>query len=250
MTERESLISRVRTFLLEPDIFFRQLADKPARYRGPLLIALISGLCSVVSTWLVMSWMTSPFVEGYAGTAPEAGFLSSLLGFMTLLASASAVFTPFVIIIVAGLGFYILAGFVSKGGSLSHALTAAGWGMVPLAIYEVMRIPLLLAYLPSMSITISPEFFTILKNSSSTASLDKEAMAHMITYNQVFYSYTMTDACLHVLAFLCCAWFWIPAVRNTCAVGHRQAVMIVLVPLLLYLALSFGPTLISGGHGR
>lgn len=105
------------------------------------------------------------------------------------------------------------------------------------------------AYLPSMSITISPEFFTILKNSSSTASLDKEAMAHMITYNQVFYSYTMTDACLHVLAFLCCAWFWIPAVRNTCAVGHRHAVMIVLVPLLLYLVLSFGPTLISGGHG-
>jgi len=44
MTERESLISRVRTFLLEPDMFFRQLADTPARYRGPLLIALISGL--------------------------------------------------------------------------------------------------------------------------------------------------------------------------------------------------------------
>jgi len=249
MTGREPLTSRVRTFLLEPDMFFRQLADTPARYRGPLLIALISGVCSVISTWLVMSWMTSPFVEGYAGTAPEAGLLSSLFWFITLVASASALFTPFVIIIVAGLGFYILAGFVSKGGSLSHALTAAGWGMIPLAIYEAVRIPLVLVFLPSMSITISPEFFTTLKNSSSMASVDKGAMAHMITYNQVFYSYTMTDACLHVLAFLCCAWFWIPAVRNTCAVGHRQAVMIVLVPLLLYLALSFCPTLISGGHG-
>ena len=51
------------------------------------------------------------------------------------------------------------------------------------------------------------------------------------------------------LAWLCCAWFWIPAVHNTCNVSNRDATMIVLIPLLLYLAASFGTVFITGGHG-
>lgn len=249
MTDQESLPQRIRTFLLEPDIFFRQLAEKPVQYRWPLAIALVSGVFAAIATWLMMSWMTSFFIAGFAGTGPGAGIYSSIFGIIAIIASVSQIVSFFAILIVAGVGFYFLAGFVSKGGSLSHSFTAAGWGMVPLVVYEALRIPLSLALLPSMSVTVSPEFFTLLKNSSSSSHIDSATMAHMITANQMYYTYTMADAGLHVLAFLCCAWFWIPAVQNTCNVSHWHATMIVLIPLLLYLALSFVPIFISGGHG-
>lgn len=118
--------------------------------------------------------------------------------------------------------------------------------MVPLAIYEAVRIPLFLAYVPSMSITVSPDLFTLYKSSPFAFSSGSAALAGMVTYNQVFYFVAVVNAILHVLAYLTCAWFWIPAVRNTCVVEYRHAVVIVLVPLLVFLALSFGSGLISG----
>lgn len=249
MTDQESLSQRIRTFLVEPDIFFRQLAEKPVQYRWPLAIALISGIFSAVSTWLMMSWMFSSVISGLAGAGPESGVISSLYGIVIVFSSAFAIFHPFIILIIAGLGFYFLAGFVSKGGSISHAITAAGWGMIPLAIYNALQIPLFLAFRPGMSLTILPEFFTMMNNSTSAGSMDKAVMAQMVTFSPSFYSYTLAMAGLHVLAWLCCAWFWIPAVQNTCNVSHRHATMIVLIPLLLYLAASFGTLFIAGGHG-
>jgi len=193
--------------------------------------------------------MFSFFMSGFAGAKPEAGLTSSLFGIIIIMASVFTIFTPFIILIIAGFGFYLLAGFFSKGGSLSHTITAAGWGMIPLAVYEALQIPIFLAFLPAMSLTISPEFFILMNNSSSAGSLDKEAMAHMVTFSQSYYTFTMALAVLHILAWLCCAWFWIPAVRNSCNVSHRHAVMIVLIPMILFLAVSFGPVLITGGHG-
>ena len=249
MTDQESLTERIRTFLLDPDTFFRQLAEKPARYRWPLSIAGIAGICTAVSSWLLLNLMTSFFTAGYAAAGPSAGLFSSLFTVIVLVTSALEVFTPFITLLIAGVTFFILASFISKGGSLTHAITATGWGMVPLAVYEAVKIPLLLAYLPSMSITATPEFFTLLSNSSSAAPVDKEAMMQMVTFSSSFYTYTMVAGCLHVVAYLCCAWFWIPGVKNTCAVSHRHAAMIVLIPLVLYLAIALGPALISGGHG-
>jgi len=174
------------------------------------------------------------------------GFVSAVAGFTVIFASLCALAGPIVILVGAAAGFYILAGFVSKTGSFSHVLSAVGWGMVPLAIYEAVRIPLILAYLPGMSLTVSPEFFTLYKSSPFAFSSGSAALADLFTYNQVFYSVAFANVVLHILAYLACAWFWVPAVRQTCAVGHRHALMIVLVPLLLFLALSFGAGLISG----
>jgi hypothetical protein len=244
MTGEESPGTRIRTFFLEPDIFFTNLAGQQPRYRWPLAIALVAGLCAAVATWLEMSWLSSFYTAACAGANQSVGACPSFLGIIVPISSVSAVFTPFVTLIVAGSGFYLLAGFVSKNGSLSHALTATGWGMVPVAVYEAVRIPLYLAFRPAMSVTVSPEFFTLLNNSSSASSMDNAAIAHMITPNQMYNTYALADAGLHVLAYLCCAWFWIPAIRNTCVVGYRQAVLIVLVPLLLFLAFSAGPVLV------
>ena len=244
MTDEESLPARVRTFLLEPDIFFRQLAEKPAQYRWPLAIVLVAGFWYAIGSWLEMSWFSSFFLAAYSGAGQSAEFYSSIFWIMVIISSIVGAFILLVTPLVIGLGFYLLAGFVSKGGSLSHAITATGWGMVPLVVYQAVRIPLFLAFLPAMSVTVSPEFFTLLKNSSSASSMDSATMAQMITPNQMYLTHALADNGLHVLACLCCAWFWIPAVRNSCKVSYRHAVLIVLVPLLLFLAFSAGPVLV------
>jgi hypothetical protein len=99
-----------------------------------------------------------------------------------------------------------------------------------------------------MSVTVSPEFFTIMNNSTPPSTMDSEAMTHMVTWSQSFYTFGIINTGFHILAFLCCAWLWIPAVRNTCAVEERHAALIVLIPLLLYLAVSFGPALVTSDY--
>jgi hypothetical protein len=247
MTDENSFSARVRTFFIEPDTFFRDLAVQPPRYRWPLCIVLVAGIFSAVSAYLTMSWMFPFFSAGYSSMEAYP-FISAFFGFILLFASALAVFGPLFAAIIAGFVFYILAGFVSKGGSLVHTITAMGWGIFPLAVYELVQIPLFLAYRSAMTVSISPEFFALMNNSTSAPSMDRETMMQMFTFSQPFYTYTMLNAGLHVAAWLCCAWFWIPAVRNTCAVERRQAALIVLVPLLVFLAVSYGPVLLSGGH--
>jgi hypothetical protein len=249
MTRNESGPAWLKKFITDPDAFFCTLAGQPPHYRGPLVIVFTAGILSAISTWLVMSWMFSSVSEGFSGLGPEYRFMSSFFGILIIFASACAVFGALVTAIVAGFVFYILAGFITKGGSLVHTITAAAWGMVPLAFYEMLQIPLFLAFRPGMSVTISRDFFTMMGNSTSASTVDKEAMMNMITFSQTFYSYAMVNAGLHLLAWLCCAWFWIPAVRNTCGVEQRQAALIVLIPLLVYLAVTTGPVLMSGGHG-
>jgi hypothetical protein len=247
-TDDESGSARLRTYLFEPETFFRNLTGQPPRYRGPLVIVLVAGIITAISTWITMSWLFSSFLPGLSGMGPEYGFMSILFGIMVAFAAVCAIFGPLAIAIVAGLVFYILAGFFSKGGSLLHTITYAAWGIVPLAVYDLLQIPLFLSLQPGMSITVSPEFYTMIKNSTSASGMDKEVMMHMIIFNQPFYTYAMVSAGLHILAWLCCAWFWIPAVRASCGLEQRQAALIVLVPLLVYLAVTFIPILVTGGH--
>jgi hypothetical protein len=241
--------ARLRTFLFEPETFFRNLTGQSPQYRGPFVIVLVTGIISAISTWLTMSWMFSSFSSGLTGTGPEYGFMSSFFGIMVAFVSVCAIFGPLMIAIVAGLVFYFLAGFFAKGGSLGHTITSAAWGIVPLAVSDLLQIPLFISFRPGMSIAISPEFFSVMKNSTSASGMDKQAMMHMITFNQPFYTYTVLNAGLHILGFLSCAWFWIPAVRASCGVEQRQATGIVLVPLLLYLAFTFVPVIVTGGNG-
>jgi len=249
MTTGDSLPARICRFVTDPDTFFQQLAASPARFHWPLVIVLAAGLCSAITTWLIAGWMMPAFALASSAAGHPDGFISAVTGFTVIFAPLCALAGPVVILVGAAANFYILAGFVSKTGSFSHVLSAVGWGMVPLAIYEAVRIPLLLAYLPGMSLTVSPELFMLSRSSPFAFSSGSAALAGMFTYNQVFYTVAAANAILHVLAYLACAWFWVPAVRHTCAVGHRHALLIVLVPLLLFLALSFGPSLVSGTHG-
>lgn len=246
MTDGDSLSGRIRQFVAEPDMFFQQLAASPVKYRWPLAIVLAAGLCSGITTWLIAGWMMPAFVTAYSAAGNSDGFFSTLNSITIMFATLCAVAGPFVILTGAAAGFYILAGFVSRTGSFPHMISAIGWGMVPLAIYEAVRIPLLLAYLPGMSLTVSSDLFTLYKSSPFAFSSGSAALADMFTYNQVFYSVAVANAILHVLAYFACAWFWVPAVRHTCAVKYRHAVVIVLIPLLLFLVLSFGSGLISG----
>ena len=249
MTTGDSLPARICRFVTDPDTFFQQLTASPAWFRWPLVIVLAAGLCSAITTWLITGWMMPAFATAYSASGHSDGFVSVMTGFTVIFASLCALAGPVVILVGAAAGFYLLAGFVSKTGSFSHVLSAVGWGMVPLAIYEAVRIPLLLAYLPGMSLTVSPELFTLYKGSPFAFSSGNAALAGMFTYNEVFSSVAVANAFLHVLAYLACAWFWVPAIRHTCAVSNRHALLIVLVPLLLFLALSFGPSLVSSTHG-
>jgi len=248
MSDDPSVMARFRTFFLEPDTFFRDLAAQPPRYRWPMLIVLLAGIFSAIAAWLEANWMSSIFRPEYFGVDQSWAFYPVILFLTVSLILVSMVVASFFIPIVAGLVFYLLAGFVSKSGSLAHTFTATCWGMIPLAVYEAVQIPLFFMFLPFMDITVSPEFIPIMNKSMSGSGLDNAMLTHMIIPNRMFIAHALVNNGLHVVAYLCCAWFWIPAVRNTCGISHRQAIGIVLVPLILFLMFSAGPVFIRNIH--
>lgn len=236
-----------RDLVLRPGEFFRQLTREPAGFTIPALIVLTAGILSAVFTYLMMSWMTGFFVTGYAASTPDPGEYASLFGFMVLMASTFAILGPFFTWAVAGIIFYLVSSLFSRTGSISHTLAATGWGMIPLAVYHAITLPLFLLFQKAITITISPEFFTALTNSTSAGSLDQGEMARMIVYNQPFRDYMVIDTTLNAVALLCCAWFWIHALQHTRSLDRRHAAITVLVPVLIYLAATIGMKMLRGG---
>jgi hypothetical protein len=188
--------------------------------------------------------MSSVFRPEYFGVDQSWEFYPVVLFAIVSMIMVSMVVNYFLVPIVAGLVFSLLAGFVSKTGSFIHTFTAVCWGMMPLAVYEAVQIPLFFAFVPFMDIAVSPEFIPVMNKSMSGSALDSAMMTHMITPNPMYIVHALVNNGLHVLAYLCCAWFWIPAVRNTCGISQRQAHAIVLVPLVLFLVFSAGPVFI------
>ena len=244
MADKEFLMTRLRTFFLDPDTFFRELAAQPPRYRWPLLIVLVAGIFSAIASLLQVYWLSSIIRPEYFGVDQSWELYPFVLFTMISMIAVSMVISYFLVPVVAGLIFYILAGFIAKTGSVVHTFTAVCWGMVPLAVYEFVQIPLFFLFLPFMDIAVSPEFIPIMNKSMSGSALDNAMRTHMIIPNHMYVTHALVNNGLHVLAYLCCAWFWIPAVRNTCSVSHRQALAIVLVPLLLFLTFSAAPVFI------
>ena len=116
MTDQESLPQRIRTFLLEPDIFFRQLAEKPVQYRWPLAIALITGivLCRRNMAYDELDVLICLFPDS-AGAGPESGVISSIYGMIIVFTSAFAIFHPFIILIISRSGILFPGRFCFKG---------------------------------------------------------------------------------------------------------------------------------------
>jgi hypothetical protein len=251
MADEEFLKTRIHTFVLDPDTFFHELAAQPPRYRWPLLIVLVAGIFYAVSACLLTGWIYSLIPVEFSHAIPSYHISppGSVIGTDNV-SFALLVSVPFLMTIFASVVFYFHAAlFTSKRGGLLSLLAAVGWGMVPLAVYYLLQIPVFLAFRPGISVTILSDYNTVINTSASLPFAEKQAVAQMLVFSESYYLFIMVLLIMHILAWLCCAWFWIPAVRNTCNVEKRQAAFIVLVPLLIYLVYTFGPILIAAGHG-
>ena len=240
----------LRDLFLRPGEFFYQLASSPADFRFPVLIILVTGILSAISTYLIMSFFSAAFVADYLGSGQAAaappGLVEGIFGAIVVIASAVAVLGPFVTWAVAGVGFWLIAGLFSRTGGLYHTLTAVGWGMIPLAVYQALLTPLFLAYRGGISLTASPEFFAYFSNASAAPAMDQARMAQLITHNQQFTEFTTISSILYAAAVLACAYFWFHALMKTRNLDRRQAAITVWVPVLVYLGVALVLRLTSG----
>jgi len=239
----------VRDLFLRPAEFFRALAAEPRGYIVPLAIAAITGVFQALNSYLVLSWLSAIYLDLYArspGTAHvPASMMATITGIGITVISVVNFFVPFFILVVAAIAFWFIAGIWNRApGTLGSMIAAAGWGMVPLAVYEALLIPLFLSLKNAMAITASPAFFNTTINATNHAEIAK-----MISVNPPFALFVTTSAVLEVAAFLCCAWFWVHAVRGVLGLDTKKAALAVLVPVLVYLAVTVGPRLFGQATG-
>ncbi|HVP96940.1 YIP1 family protein [Methanoregula sp.] len=239
----------VRDLFFRPTEFFRALAAEPPGYIVPVAIAAITGILQAVYGYLTLSWLSTIYLNLYAQTPNAARVPASMMATITgigiTVISVVSFFMPFFVLVVAALTFWFIAGIWNRApGTLGRMMTAVGWGMFPLAVYEAFLLPLFLSLKNAMAITASPAFFNTTINTTNHAEIEK-----MISYNQPFTLFVTTGAVLEVAAFLCCAWFWFHAVRGIFSLDTKKAAVAVLVPVLVYLAVTVGPRLMGQAAG-
>jgi len=239
----------VRDLFLRPSEFFRGLAAAPPDYKVPLAIAAIIGVLQAANGYLTLSWVTGIYLGLYEKTPGAAQvpatLMASITGIGINLITVLDFFVPFFTLVVAGLVFWFIAGIWNRGSdTLSQTIAAVGWGMIPLAVYQAFLVPLFLSLKNTMTVTVSPAFFNTTINATNHAELAK-----MVSFNQPYILFITTSAVLEVVAFLCCAWFWVHAVRGIFSLDTKKAAAAVLVPVILYLAVMVGPHLMGQAAG-
>jgi hypothetical protein len=234
----------IKNLFLKPDEFFQDIAKSPAEFKFPLIIVIVSGICSAITSWYLTGFVFDFIIQAYSAES----YLSFMVFTLSVIHGAIAFFTfvlAFIIWLVIGIGWYFLSGFYSKEGDLSHVVSAMGWGMLPIAVYQVITVPLILFYKSIMTITASPEFFAQIRNSTSAAAANRADYAKMLTFNQAYYDYANIELVLFIVAVLCSAWLWIPAIQHTRSLSRKQAAIVILVPVFLYIIVVVGLRLLQ-----
>lgn len=226
----------LRDLFLRPGVFFHELGEAPTDYKTPFAIVIVAGVLHAIVAYLLFSWMAGVVMQQYTASmghsALPSAFMAALTGVGVMFATAFGFIGPMITWVAAGIVFWLIAWlWTRKGGSLTRTLAAVGWGMIPYAAYEAAAIGLFLAFKDQISVTVPPGLFATGANATA-----REALPKTFAYNQAYITYAGISTVLLAAALLCCAWFWIPAVRETCGLDTKKAAVAVLLPVFLYLA--------------
>jgi len=226
----------LRDLFLRPGVFFHELGEAPPDYKMPFAIVIAAGVLHALLAYLLFSWMAGLVLQQYTASvgasALPSSFMAALAGVGVTFATIFGFFGPVITWVAAGIVFWLIAWlWTRKGGSLTRTLAATGWGMIPFAAYEAAAVALFFAFKDQISVTIPPGLFATGANATARNEFSKA-----FVYNHAYLTYAGISTALLAAALLCCAWFWIPAVRETCGLDTKKAAVAVLLPVILYLA--------------
>jgi hypothetical protein len=222
------------SLLLRPDTFFSERIKEPENLKIPGIIVTTGAIIAALGSYLI-----SGIYEGLFTAAAGEG-MASLLGIF----GAVSAFFAFIIIwwvIFAGI-FYLLSIAFAGNGTFRRTLEFAGYGLVPVIIGSVISVLISLYYLPMIEVPV-------ISNIQDPAAVQRVMSG--IFEDPAFREFTQISA---IISAIFLAWsdnLWIFAVRHARTLSLRNAIVVVLIPVVIFmiytLYMAFIGTPFSGG---
>jgi hypothetical protein len=205
------------SLLVHPDTFFGERMKEPGDLKIPGIIVLIGAIIAAVESYLI-----SGIYEGLYMAAAGEG-LASMLG---LFGAISAFFVFIVIWWVAVSGIFTLLSMAFGGtGTFRRTLEFTGYGLVPVIIGSVISVLISFYYLPMIEV---PAITSI----QDPAAVQRFMSA--ILEDPAFREYTMLSSIISVVFLAWSANLWIFAIRHARSLSYRNAIIVVLVPVAIF----------------
>ncbi len=205
------------SLLLHPDTFFGERMKEPEDLKIPGIIVLIGAIIAAVGTYLL-----SGIYEGlYIAAAGEG--LASMLGIFGAI-SAFIVFILIWWVIFSGI-FYLLSMAFAGTGTFRRTLECAGYGLVPVIIGSFITALISFYYLPMIEVPV-------LSSIQDPAAVQRFMSA--ILEDPAFREFTQLSAIISAVFLAWSANLWIFAVRHARAISVRNAVIVVLIPVVIF----------------
>jgi hypothetical protein len=222
------------SLLLHPDTFFGERIQEPEDLKIPGIIVSIGAIIAAGGTYLL-----SGIYEGlYIAAAGEG--LASLMGIFGTVAA----FFAFILlwwVFFSGI-FYLLSMAFGGTGAFRRTLECAGYGLVPVIIGSVVSLLISFYYLPMIDVPG-------ISNIQDPAAVQRFMSG--IMEDPAFREFTQLSAIISVIFLAWSANLWIFAVKHARALSFRNAIIVVLIPVAVFviytLYMAFFGTLFTGG---
>ena len=220
--------------LISPDSFFSARMKEPQDLKIPGIIVIIGAVIAAVGSYLISGIYAGMFAaaggEGMATLMGVVGGISAFFGFIIVWW-----------LIFAGI-FYLLSMVFSGNGTFQRTLEHVGYGLVPVIIGSCLSLLVSLYYLPMIEIPV-------ITNIQDPAAIQR--MMSLILEDPAYLEFTRGTSLISVIFLAWSANLWIFGIRHARALTVKSALVVVLVPVVLYsiavLALAFGVITFPGG---
>lgn len=205
--------------LLNPDAFFRKMADRAPDLKLPAAIVLVTGIFGGIVAYLTTNMIT-PALPAEAQ------------GIMGVIAVAGAVVTPVFSLIgwaVLAIIFYAISSVFKGSGSLKKTLEFTGYGYVPTILSSAISLVLTAQFAASVTL---PRF-------DLTDPAAVTAFQETITHSPMM----VAVALITIVFLLWSANIWVFGIKHARDLTLKNAAITVGVPVaiyIIYLILSLG----------
>jgi hypothetical protein len=212
------MIGMIKDLLLRPDVFFTGRMTEEENLRLPGLIAVIGGVIAAAAAYVISSTYSEMLSELTGGIGPIIGVFGAVSAFL-----------GFIIIwwiIFSGIFFVISMAFAGKG-SFKRTLEFVGLGLVPIVIGAAISLLISLYYIPLIEVPVI--------SSVTDPAAIQEAMSQVLQ-DPAFREFTLISSVISVIFLAWSANLWIFGMKHARSLTTKHAVIVVLIPVLLYIA--------------
>jgi hypothetical protein len=222
------------SLLLHPDTFFGERIQEPDDLKIPGIIVLIGAIIAAGGSYLLSGMYEGLYIaaagEGMASLMGIFGTISAFFGFILIWW-----------VIFSGI-FYLLSMAFAGTGTFRRTLEYAGYGLVPVIIGSVISLLISFYYLPMIEVPV-------ISNIQDPAAVQRFMSG--ILEDPAFREFTQLSAVISVIFLAWSANLWIFAIKHARALSVRNAVIVVLIPVVIFaiftLYTAFSGTLFPGG---